>query len=1200
MANSDQFANQRFYPGHISRSPPSVAPAYSNSQLNSAAPVFVPNEHYHTINSNVHPDGYSVQAMGSPAYAHYGQFPGHQQSPREKHNMPRHQRENTEKRTPKFHNPERKRGRSYGQYPQNNVRAPNRGAHSYRMDNRNGKFNENNGAEVVDINRSSWSNQKNYYRGAANPKSKWNEPKHSKDNFQHDGAWSHEYQNKKQHPPLGQRNHNLSFERNAYYYSGEPHNSAALVVSDDRTPHWSHLGEAHNRSATLDETNERMNAMASSTPSNMSLQENFHTTDSSYQSKPRNKHVSNNYSRNGRNWYDKSGDRNPNKERAPSNTKDNFSGNHERMNKLEGLPKNKQSSRYAPRPARHSEEFRQVRSHDRDYQRSSVPWKAKKEYNKERNRRESLGKKEYEDDDDDSANEMDDENQRDLLSQQLRNCKYECMVCCCIVYPDAPIWSCMHCYNVFHMPCIKKWALSPAAAVVTDDNKGWRCPVCQAVSNQIPRQYKCFCGKMVNPQWNHYDTPHCCGEPCRKKRNQFCPHLCTLSCHPGPCPSCHLTVNKKCICGKKSQLMKCGLSNVFQCEEVCGKPFTCAVHSCLKVCHSGDCGDCEVVMKQKCFCKKNERLLECIKNSAEDSTSYSCAELCKKPLDCGNHTCEEICHSDQCLPCPYTPSSVTHCPCGHTPITELSDQPRTSCSDPIPTCDKLCNKPLSCGTDESHHLCPRTCHTGPCGPCDKTMSVQCRCKVQEKDFPCSEALAFNENKPFLCNRKCNKKRRCGKHKCTQQCCVRDMHECERECRQMLSCGLHRCESLCHRGNCAPCLLASFEELTCYCGYEVIHPPVPCGTKPPACSRPCTKTHSCDHPVHHNCNMDDVCPPCTVLTTKMCKGQHEERHNIPCHITDISCGMPCNKVLPCVQHKCKKVCHKDRCQSDAEQCTQPCQKPRAACGHPCNTPCHPDKPCPKVACKQQVAVKCPCGLRSANVQCLLGDENLLTNFAKMTLVDLNNATSGSDVDITKFSRLKSGLRQLECNEECSIRERNRRLALALEIKNPDLSSKLGSPSYSQFLKDFAKHNGPVVVAIEKALTDLVQSTKQMKQNYRNHSFSPMNREHRKVVHEMAEHFGCTTESYDNEPNRNVVAIARKDKCWMPSVTLTALLQKERKVLLPISSYKHEEKDKKSQDSKQGCVVLSKGSYQSVVGNSAKPESKPIIDYFDMET
>lgn len=35
------------------------------------------------------------------------------------------------------------------------------------------------------------------------------------------------------------------------------------------------------------------------------------------------------------------------------------------------------------------------------------------------------------------------------------------------------------------------------------------------------------------------------------------------------------------------------------------------------------------------------------------------------------------------------------------------------------------------------------------------------------------------------------------------------------------------------------------------------------------------------------------------------------------------------------------------------------------------------------------------------------------------------------------------------------ERNRRLALALEIKNPDISSKLGTPSFNQFLKDYAR-------------------------------------------------------------------------------------------------------------------------------------------------
>lgn len=49
----------------------------------------------------------------------------------------------------------------------------------------------------------------------------------------------------------------------------------------------------------------------------------------------------------------------------------------------------------------------------------------------------------------------------------------------------------------------------------------------------------------------------------------------------------------------------------------------------------------------------------------------------------------------------------------------------------------------------------------------------------------------------------------------------------------------------------------------------------------------------------------------------------------------------------------------------------------------------------------------------------------------------------------------GYSVLECDAECAVIERNRRLALALEIKNPDLGNKLGTPSFSDFLKDFAK-------------------------------------------------------------------------------------------------------------------------------------------------
>lgn len=35
---------------------------------------------------------------------------------------------------------------------------------------------------------------------------------------------------------------------------------------------------------------------------------------------------------------------------------------------------------------------------------------------------------------------------------------------------------------------------------------------------------------------------------------------------------------------------------------------------------------------------------------------------------------------------------------------------------------------------------------------------------------------------------------------------------------------------------------------------------------------------------------------------------------------------------------------------------------------------------------------------------------------------------------------------------------------------------------------------------------------------------MNREKRQFVHEYCEHFGCQSEAYDEEPNKNVVATA----------------------------------------------------------------------------
>ena len=50
--------------------------------------------------------------------------------------------------------------------------------------------------------------------------------------------------------------------------------------------------------------------------------------------------------------------------------------------------------------------------------------------------------------------------------------------------------------------------------------------------------------------------------------------------------------------------------------------------------------------------------------------------------------------------------------------------------------------------------------------------------------------------------------------------------------------------------------------------------------------------------------------------------------------------------------------------------------------------------------------------------------------------------------------------------------------------------------------------------------------QPKVTKKTHSFKVMPSAQRRVVHELAEFYGCATESFDEEPNKNVVATAIK--------------------------------------------------------------------------
>lgn len=43
------------------------------------------------------------------------------------------------------------------------------------------------------------------------------------------------------------------------------------------------------------------------------------------------------------------------------------------------------------------------------------------------------------------------------------------------------------------------------------------------------------------------------------------------------------------------------------------------------------------------------------------------------------------------------------------------------------------------------------------------------------------------------------------------------------------------------------IVSGYDELTCHCESEVMLPPIPCGTKPPLCSKTCVRRHECDHP-----------------------------------------------------------------------------------------------------------------------------------------------------------------------------------------------------------------------------------------------------------------------------------------------------------------------------------------------------------------
>ena len=600
---------------------------------------------------------------------------------------------------------------------------------------------------------------------------------------------------------------------------------------------------------------------------------------------------------------------------------------------------------------------------------------------------------------------------------------YECPICTSEVRRNSKVWSCHTCWTVFHLTCVKKWASNQGSSAAQQQEQNgdveqprqWRCPGCNLPKDELPNIYACWCGKEIEPRSAAGLPPHSCGNTCGKERARLCPHPCPLQCHAGPCPPCdRMGPTQICFCGKHEVTKRCSETNYdagWSCGEVCGDLMPCGEHECMRSCHEGLCGACEERVPARCYCGQVEKEVICDERGEEMEShlthpsddgvpvvehwtaSFDCGNVCGRLFDCGEHHCEQDCHVQSAEPehCPRSPNVVSHCPCGKTPLTQLTNEVRKKCTDPIPHCQEACGKTLPCG-----HADEQLCHSGSCSSCMKTVEIKCRCGRTTSKTICHQG---KEELP-QCARSCKVLLNCGRHACDERCCPGEReaverqstkrkqrplgsaprddlfepeHICTQQCGRLLKCGAHFCESLCHKGACGTCREAIFEEVSCYCGRTVLQPPLPCGTNAPPCRYPCTRPKTCGHPiVPHNCHQDDeACPKCPFLMEKRCMCGKKTLKNQQCWLPDVRCGEICGKKLKCGSHYCLKTCHSPgECEDATGHCSQPCGKDKKVCGHPdienvCHAPfpCKEDKPC-----QSKIFITCDCQAQKQEMKC----------------------------------------------------------------------------------------------------------------------------------------------------------------------------------------------------------------------------------------
>ncbi|KAM7357795.1 NF-X1-type zinc finger protein NFXL1 [Cochliomyia hominivorax] len=617
----------------------------------------------------------------------------------------------------------------------------------------------------------------------------------------------------------------------------------------------------------------------------------------------------------------------------------------------------------------------------------------------------------------------------------------------------------------------------------------WCCPQCRREfqPEEKPTEYECFCGKEINPPSQPWLVPHSCGEICGKTLQPNCGHKCTLLCHPGPCPPCAQYAVTSCKCGKSPaktvrcaekswecqqkcdlllpckqhvckkichkpgqcppcqqtsmQTCECGRETAkrqccdlkWHCKKPCGKKYSCGLHTCKKICHSGDCGECPLSLPRSCPCGKTKKVGPCTE------VIDTCGDTCQKLLTCGIHTCTQRCHKGNCnlcliitkkkcrcgmhekeLPCSKEFTCETKCKqirdCGKHPCN------RKCCDRNCPPCDKVCGKPLSCGK----HKCQSICHKEPCYPCQQKSQINCRCGKTKRTVPCGRERTAR----VVCLEPCRIPSKChheNKHRCHKNECP----PCNQPCglpNDTTKCG-HKCLARCHasvkvakKSNpdttnvWEPTKQFEFKQLphpqceqkvsvTCIGGHEVAE--WPCwNSKPSSCQRLCNRVlrcgnHKCSLVCHAVPDIRDMqeqtgCTPCEegcqIPRPEGCVHNCPRLcHQPPCYPCNVVIKTKCHCGLMYIVYKCSEYFNKDgnegeilERQENLKSCGNRCLK-NYPCGHRCTSKCH-SGPCPyPESCRKKVRIYCDCKRIKSEIACdkhragmtkLLCDENCI--------------------------------------------------------------------------------------------------------------------------------------------------------------------------------------------------------------------------------